>query len=241
MWRANCSPMAPSPIMPVRFTVWSILLAPLSCRRRRIDGAFIRRQRHAVIALGRFRRYITFAHIGKHALGRPRQRIAVTAAAGRIEAKNVALFERIIGVARRQALGLVAARIDPDVAGPAGAAAGAAVRWNDVLHGADREPCVGEIEIFAANAEPAAIKSGTAGIADELEAHHGGVKFPFDYLDRGGGGVGLVDGDGVRAVLGGAGAAAAGDDLVLHIALAGRGATPADDDRADGAAVGANL
>src|ERR1700722_10436609 len=192
MWRANCSPMAPRPIMPVRFTVWSILLAPLSCRRRRIDGAFIRRQRHAVIALGRFRRYITFAHIGKHALGRPRQRIAVTAAAGRIEAKNVALFERIIGVARRQALGLVAARIDPDVAGPAGAAAGAAVRWNDMLHRADREPCVGKIEIFAADAQPAAIKPRAAGIADELEAHYASRKFAFDNFDRRNAGVALV-------------------------------------------------
>src|SRR6202035_4348154 len=93
------------------------------------------------------------------------------AAAGRIEPKNVALLQRIVGIARRQAFGPVAARIDPDVAGPAGAAAGAAVRWNNVFHGADREPRVGEIEIFAADAEPAAIKSRAAGVADELEAY----------------------------------------------------------------------
>src|SRR5580704_871968 len=237
MCRANCSPMAPSPIMPVRFTVWSILLAPLSCRRRRIHGAFICRQHDAVIMLGDLRRYIALAHIGKHALRRPQQRIAVTAAAGRVEAKNVTLFERIIGIARRQAFGLVAARIDPDVAGPAGAAARRAVRRNDVLHRADREPRVGEIEIFAPDAEPAAIKSRAAGIADELEADDASRKLALDDLDRCDASVALVDGDGARAVLGGAGAAAAGDDLVLYVALAGGGRAPADDDRAAAAAV----
>src|SRR5580704_17921211 len=243
MWRANCSPMAPSPIMPVRFTavVWSMLFAPLSRRCRRVHGARIVRQHHAVIALGGFRRHIGFAHIGEYALRRPRQGIAVAAAAGRIETKNVTLLQRIIRIARRQAFGLVAARIDPDVAGPAGAATRRTVRWNDVLHRADREPRVGEIEIFAADAEPAAIKSRAAGIADELEAHHAGRKFAFDDLDWRDAGVALVDGDGVRAVLGGTGAAAAGDNLVLHVALAGRGRAPADDDRAAAAAVGAYL
>src|SRR5580700_1614050 len=218
-----------------------MLFAPLSCRRRLVDGAFIRRQHHAVIARGRFRRHIAFAHIGEHALRRPRQRVAVTATAGRVEAENVALLQRVIRVACRQALGLVAARIDPDVAGPAGAAAGATVRRNDVLHRADREPRVGEIEVFAADAEPAAIKSGAAGIADELAAQHAGRKFAFDDLDRRDAGVALVDGDGAGAVLGGAGAAAAGDDLVLHIALPGGGRAAADDDRAAAAAVGADL
>src|SRR5580700_4519027 len=172
MCRANCSPMAPSPIMPVRFTalIWSMLFAPFSCRCCRLHTASIRRQHDTVVTFGNFRRHIAFTHIGEHMLRRARQRIAVTAAAGRIETKNVALLQRIVGVARRQAFGLVAARIDPDVAGPAGAAAGATVRWNNVLHRANRESRVGEIEIFAADAESAAIKSGAAGIADELEA-----------------------------------------------------------------------
>src|SRR5579864_8057735 len=240
MCRANCSPMAPSPIIPVRFTAfaWSMLFAPLSCRRRRIHGAAIRRQYDAIVARG-FRRHITFAHIGEHALGRPCEPVAVAAAAGRIEADNVAFLQRIIGVARGQAFGPVAVRVDPDVAGPAGAAAGGAVRRNDVLHRADREARVGEIEIFAADAEPAAIKSRAAGIADQLEAQPAGRKLAFDDLDRRDAGIALVDGDGAGAVLGGAGAAAAGDDLVLHVALAGGGRAPADDDRAAAAAVGA--
>src|ERR1700735_3107920 len=108
--------MAPRPIMPVRFTalVWSMLFAPLFCRRRRIDRAAVRRQHHAVVALGRFRRYITLANVGEYTLGRPLERIAVIAAARCVEAEDVVFFERIVGVARRQPLGLVVVRIDPN-------------------------------------------------------------------------------------------------------------------------------
>ena len=110
-----------------------------------------------------------------------------------------------------------------------------------MLHRADREARVFEIEIFAADAEAAAIAAGAAGILDQLEAQDAGRKLAFDDLDRRDHRIALVDRDAGRAVLGGAGAGAAGDDLVLHIGLAGLGRAPAEDDGAAAGAVGPHL
>src|SRR5215468_5381863 len=118
----------------------------------------------------------------------------MAAAAGSIESEQVAVLERIVGIARRQALGLLRIRIDPDIAGAPGRAAGAAVRRDDVLHRADREARVGEIKIFATDAEPAAKLAGAAGIGDQLEPPDAGRKLALDDLDRRDLGVALVDG-----------------------------------------------
>src|SRR5262249_58238477 len=78
-------------------------------------------------------------------------------------------------------------------------------------------------------------------MADPLVAGEPGRDPALDDLDRRDHGVTLVDGDAGGAVLGGARAGASGDDLVLHVALAGIGAAAAQDDRAAAAAVGADL
>src|SRR5690349_6572559 len=130
----------------------------------------------------------------------------MAAAARRIEPEHVVGAQRIVGIACRQPLRLLRLRIDPDRAGPAGRAAGAAVRRDHVLHRADREPRVGEVEIFAANAEAAAELAGTTGIRDQLETNNPGWKLALDDLDRRDLGVALVDGDAGHAVLGGTGA-----------------------------------
>src|SRR3954452_22439470 len=127
-----------------------------SCLRRRgIDGEFVAfaLEHDTVVALGDVRRDKSFANIGKHALGLARERIAMAAAAWRIEPEDITRFERIVSVAGRQPLCLGALRVDPDVAGAAGIAARAAVRWNDVLHRANGEARVLQIEVFAADAE----------------------------------------------------------------------------------------
>src|SRR5207248_10072022 len=111
----------------------------------------------------------------------------------------------------------------------------------DVLLRADRKARVFVVGILPTDAEPSAKSAGTAGVRDQLETQNAGREFAFDDLDRRDHGAALIHGDARSAVLGGAGAGAAGDDLVLHIALARVGAAPADDDRAAAAAVGAHL
>src|SRR5215472_10865197 len=142
MCRPICSPMAPSPIMPVRVTlscaistssihscvVYLHLFSPRRGRLR-VDGRppGVALDDDAILALGRLRRDIPLLDVREHALWLARERIAVTAAARRVEPEYVALAQRIVGVAGRQALGLRRAGIDPDVARPSGATASAAV------------------------------------------------------------------------------------------------------------------
>src|SRR2546429_4130984 len=102
MCRAICSPMAPSPITPVRFTVASAIshLCRAPCGRRRLIDhpcAAFPPEHHTIIARGGFRRDISFTHVGKHALRLARERLAVAAAARGIEAEDVASLERIVG------------------------------------------------------------------------------------------------------------------------------------------------
>src|SRR6516165_1785801 len=199
MCRPICSPMAPSPIMPARITLSCaistssihscvVYLHLLAARRGRgsVDGwspgAALKDD--AILALGRLRRDIALFDVREHALWLARERIAVTAAPRRVEPEYVALAQRIVGVAGRQALGLRRAGIDPDVAGSSGAAAGAAVGRDQMLHRADGEAGILEIEIFAHDAEPAAEATGAAGILDELEAHEPRRELAFDDLDR---------------------------------------------------------
>src|SRR6266545_2738929 len=155
--------------------------------------------------------------------------------------RHVPRPQRIVRVAGRQALGRWGARVDPDLTGTPIAAAGTAVRRNHMLHGADGEARVREIEIFAANAQSAAELTRAAGVGDELEADESGGKFALYDFDRRDLGVALVDSDAGRAVLARARAGAAGEDLVLHIALAGIGVAAAEDDGAAATAVGADL
>src|SRR5713226_3339951 len=110
-----------------------------------------------------------------------------------------------------------------------------------MLHRADGEARIGEIEIFAADTEPAAELARAAGVGDQLETRDAGGKLALDDLDRRDLGVALVDRDAGHAVLARARAGAAGDDLVLHIALAGRGVAAAENDGPAAAAVGAHL
>src|SRR5499426_3813218 len=158
-----------------------------------------------------------------------------------VEPEDIARTQRVIGVARRQALRRGGVGVDPEVAAAAAAAAGAAVRGDQMLHGADREARIREIEVFAADAEPAAELARPAGIRDQLEAREAGGKFALDDLDRRDLGVALIDRDAGRPVLARTRARAAGDDLVLHIALAAIGVAPAENDGAAAAAVGAHL
>src|SRR5262249_19211325 len=153
--------------------------------------------------------------------GLARPWVAVAAATRRIEPEGVAGFERIVGVAGRQTLGIRSVRIDPDVAGAAGLAAGAADWRNHMFRRTDGKARIREIEIFAAATEPAAELSGAAGITDQLEPQKARREFALDDLDGCDLGVALIDGDGGRAVLAAARAGAAGQDLILHIAFAG--------------------
>src|SRR5262249_10623015 len=147
----------------------------------------------------------------------------------------------IVGIAGRQALGLARVRVDPDGAGAPVRAADAAVGRDEVLHGADREAGIGEVEVLAADAESTAELARPAGLRDQLEARDAGGKLAFDDLDRRDLGVALVHRDAGGAVLARARAGAAGDDLVLHVALAGIGVAAAENDGAAAAAVGACL
>src|SRR5438128_2333749 len=114
MCRAICSPMAPRPTIPVRLSVlvtWSIpvldvtrcstrlCLRPAARSRRFVDhpDAGVLAQDDSIVPFGRLRRYMTFAHIGQHALGIALERIAIAAAARRVEPERVAGLERIIG------------------------------------------------------------------------------------------------------------------------------------------------
>src|SRR2546430_334177 len=163
------------------------------------------------------------------------------AAAGGVEPEDIARGERVIGVAGRQAFGRAAVRVDPEVAAAAVAAAGTAVRGDRMLHGADREARIGEIEIFAADAQPAAELARAARIHDQLEAREAGGKFALDDLDRRDLGIALIDRDAGSPVLARARAGAAGDDLVLHVTFAGIGVAAAENDGAAAAAVGTHL
>src|SRR5262249_13932953 len=99
-----------------------------------------------------------------------------------IEPEDVAGAQGVVGVAGREALRLGGIRMDPDRARTAARAAGASVGRDDVLHGADGETCVREIEVFAADAEPAAELAGAAGIRDQLETHDAGRELALDDL-----------------------------------------------------------
>src|SRR3954447_11308481 len=119
-----CSPMAPSPIIAVRFTSAilnsRLLLVCSFGRALRVgrgpinsEGRALAPDHYAVVAFGRLRRDIAVAHVDEHTLRRACEWIAVTTAAGRVEAEDVAGLERIVGVTRGQPLGVVAVRIDP--------------------------------------------------------------------------------------------------------------------------------
>src|SRR2546426_6293149 len=163
------------------------------------------------------------------------------AAAWGVEPEDIAGTQRVIGVARGQALCRRGLRVDPEVAAAAVAAAGATVRGDQMPHRADREARIREIEVFAADAEPAAELTRPAGIRYQFEAREAGRKFALDDLDRRDLGIALIDGDAGSPVLDRTRAGAAGDDLVLHITLAGVGVAAAENDGAAAAAVGTHL
>src|SRR5262249_29462257 len=152
------------------------------------------------------------------------------AAARGVEPEDIAGTQRVVGVARGQALRRGGVRVDPEVAGPAVAAAGAAVRGDQMLHGADREARIREIEVFAADAEPAAELTRPARVRYQFEAREAGRKFALDDLDRRDLGVALIDGDAGSPVLARTRAGAAGDDPRFHRTLAGVGAAAASSD-----------
>src|SRR6266850_7492332 len=79
--------------------------------------------------------------------------------------------------------------------------------------------------------------SRSAGVGDQLKTTQSGGEFRFDNFDGRDPGVGLIDIGARDAVLAATAAGAAAEDLILHIALAGLIAAPADDDRTAAAAV----
>src|SRR5258708_38481366 len=99
------------------------------------------------------------------------------AAARGVEPEDIARTERVIGVAGRQAFGRAAVRVDPEDAAAAVAAAGAAVRGDQMLHGADREARIRGIGIFAAGGEPAPGLARAARISDQRAAPEAGGEF----------------------------------------------------------------
>src|ERR1700730_16005167 len=115
------------------------------------------------------------------------------AAARGVAPEDIPRTQGVIGVAGRQAFRRSGVRVDPEVAAAAVAAAGAAVRGDQMLHGADREARIREIEIFAADAQPAAELARAARIHDQLEAREAGGKFALDDLDRRDLGIALLD------------------------------------------------
>src|SRR5262249_19932889 len=108
----------------------------------------------------------------------------MSAAARGVEPEDIAGTQRVVGVACGEALRRGGVRVDPEAAGGAVAAAGAAVRGDEMLHGADRKACIREIEVFAADAEPAAELARPAGIRYQLEAREAGRKIALDDLDH---------------------------------------------------------
>src|SRR5262249_21653810 len=106
------------------------------------------------------------------------------AAARGVEPEDIAGTQRVIGVAGGQALRRRGVRVDPEVAAAAVAAAGAAIRGDQMLHGADREARIREIEVFAADAEPAAELTRPARVRYQFEAREAGRKFALHDLDR---------------------------------------------------------
>src|SRR5260370_7202008 len=88
-----------------------------------------------------------------------------------------------------------------------------------MLHGADREARIREIEIFAADAEPAAELARAARIHDQLEAREAGGKFALDDLDRCDLGIALIDRDAGRPLLAPARPGPAGHDLHFPLTL----------------------
>src|SRR5262249_18444039 len=132
-----------------------------------------------------------------------------------VEPEDIARTQRVIGVARRQAFRRGGVRVDPEVTAAAAAAAGAAVRRDQMFHGADREARIREIEVFAADAEPAAELARAAGIRDQLEAREAGGKIALDDLDPRDLCVALIDRDARRPLLARARARAARAHLVL--------------------------
>src|SRR5690242_13519742 len=101
MCRAICIPMAPRPITPVRFTLSPSAISLVSLRShahaalgrpRLIDRQDARHlaDHHPVSLCRRRNRYVALTHIGEHSRRIARERVAVAAAAGCIEAKGVA-------------------------------------------------------------------------------------------------------------------------------------------------------
>src|SRR5262249_60801689 len=107
------------------------------------------------------------------------------AAARGVEPEDIAGTQRVVGVARGQALRRGGVRVDPEVAGPAVAAAGAAVRGDQMLHGADREARIREIEVFAADAEPAAGLTRPARVRYQFEARGAGREVCPRFFESG--------------------------------------------------------
>src|SRR5262249_58526338 len=103
----------------------------------------------------------------------------MSAAAWGVEPEDIAGTQRVVGVACGQALRRGGVRVDPEVATAAVAAAGAARRGDEMLHGADRKACVRKIEVFAADAMTDAESAQTAGIRFPTNSHNAGSTFPF--------------------------------------------------------------
>src|SRR4051812_12775524 len=110
----------------------------------------------AVVGGGAFGGNITLCHIGEHLSRFSLKRITQAAAAGRFQAEYVSSLQRIIGVARGQMLFVRRARIDCKIAGASRSAVLRTQGRNDVLGRTDGKAGVGEIDVFAQDAEAAA-------------------------------------------------------------------------------------
>src|SRR5919106_878434 len=186
-------------------------------------------QHDPVGALGRRCGDVALANVDQDGLGVALEGIPEAAAAGSFEADHIAALQGIVRVPGGQALLRVRPGVDPDVAGPPRVTARQAGGGDQMFGRADREPRVREIEILAANSQTTPEPTGSAGIADQLEAEHPGGKLALDDLDGCDFRVALVDRRPGGAVRTGPRSRAPADDLILDVSLTGVGAASAND------------
>src|SRR4029453_17525226 len=127
-------------------------------------------------------------------------------------------------------MGLIRAGVQGAMAGLAVRAAVDAFGRDGVFGGTQRKSRVMVQQlVFADKSQSATELSRSAGVGDQLKTTQSGGEFRFDNFDGRDPGVGLIDIGAGDAVFAAAPARAAAKDLILHIALAGLVAAPADD------------
>src|SRR5215472_2531920 len=196
-------------------------LSLLTWGRRQPAGSLDARVTHRAVLARRFSRDIAKLHVPLDLGHGPLRGITEAAAAGGLEADDVALPEAQVDHLRRQRLAIVPAD-QREAARPRRSAAREAEGPELEALEARREERLRAVDApLAEEPEPAAPATGAAGIRDQAVAQHRDMPLALDHLD---GDVGVVvhaQGIGVGAVLARMRAAAADLDLHQYAPLAG--------------------